>query len=106
MTTQKLFKRRVRERMSKTGESYAAAHRHVARTRDRLAAARTGPGERHRARVRREASPRSPAGAGRRGCPCSTGGALGERKHGETVDFLIAEHAVAALVGADDHHRL
>ena len=39
MTTQKLFKRRVRERMSKTGESYTAAHRHVARTRDRLVSA-------------------------------------------------------------------
>ena len=41
MTTQKLFKRRVRERQSKTGESYTAARRHVARTRDRLASART-----------------------------------------------------------------
>lgn len=41
MTTQKLFKRRVRERMTKTGESYAAARRHVARTRDRLETART-----------------------------------------------------------------
>jgi hypothetical protein len=40
MTTQKLFKRRVRERMSKTGESYTAARRHVAPTRDRLVAAR------------------------------------------------------------------
>ena len=30
MTTQKLFKRRVRARMSKTGESYTAARRHVA----------------------------------------------------------------------------
>ena len=39
MTTQKLFKRRVRARMSKTGESYTAAHRHVARTRDRLVSA-------------------------------------------------------------------
>lgn len=35
MPTQKLFKRRVRERMSKTGESYTAARRHVAPTRDR-----------------------------------------------------------------------
>ena len=40
MTTQKLFKRRVRERMEKTGESYTAARRHAARTRDRLASAR------------------------------------------------------------------
>jgi hypothetical protein len=36
MTTQKLFKRRVRERMTKTGERYAAARSHVARQRDRL----------------------------------------------------------------------
>ncbi len=38
MTTQKLLKRRVRERMSKTGESYTAARRHVAEKRDRLLA--------------------------------------------------------------------
>lgn len=36
MTTQKLFKRRVRERMSKTGESYTTARGHVARGRERL----------------------------------------------------------------------
>ena len=40
MTTQKLFKRRVRERMAKTGESYTAARRHAALTRDRLDSAR------------------------------------------------------------------
>jgi hypothetical protein len=34
MTTQKLFKRRVRERMSKTGERYTTARRHVAVKRD------------------------------------------------------------------------
>jgi hypothetical protein len=37
MTTQKLFKRRVRARMEKTGESYMTARSHVTRTRDRLA---------------------------------------------------------------------
>lgn len=36
MTTEKLFKRRVRERMSKTGESYITARGHVARNRERL----------------------------------------------------------------------
>jgi hypothetical protein len=41
MTTQKLFKRRVRERMSKTGESYAAARTHVVVGRERLETART-----------------------------------------------------------------
>ena len=35
MTTQKLFKRRVRERMTKTGESYTAARRHVTVQRER-----------------------------------------------------------------------
>jgi hypothetical protein len=39
MTTQKLLKRRVRERMAKTGESYTAARRHVVIGRDRQVAA-------------------------------------------------------------------
>jgi uncharacterized protein YndB with AHSA1/START domain len=34
MTTQKLFKRRVRERMSKTGESYTTARQHLATKRE------------------------------------------------------------------------
>jgi hypothetical protein len=41
MTEDKSFKRRVRERMSKTGESYATARSHVAEKRDRNRAART-----------------------------------------------------------------
>ena len=40
MTTQKAFKRRVRERMSKTGESYTAARQHVVVGRERLDTAR------------------------------------------------------------------
>lgn len=36
MTSERLFKRRVRERMSKTGESYAAARSHVSQKRDRV----------------------------------------------------------------------
>jgi uncharacterized protein YndB with AHSA1/START domain len=39
MPTQKLLKRRVRERMSKTGESYTSARAQVVRARDRLAEA-------------------------------------------------------------------
>ena len=39
MPTQKLFKRRVRERMSRTGERYTAALRHVAKARDRITTA-------------------------------------------------------------------
>jgi len=41
MTEDKSFKRRVRERMSKTGENYATARSHVAEKRDRNRAART-----------------------------------------------------------------
>jgi hypothetical protein len=40
MTTQKLLKRRVRGRMSKTGESYTAARRHVQLERERMEEAR------------------------------------------------------------------
>ena len=39
MTEDRTFKRRVRQRMSKTGESYTAARRQVAQKRDRIAAA-------------------------------------------------------------------
>jgi hypothetical protein len=41
MTKQGSFKRRVRERMSQTGERYAAARSQVARKRDRVRAARS-----------------------------------------------------------------
>jgi hypothetical protein len=41
MTEDRTFKRRVRQRMSKTGESYTAARRQVAQKRDRIAAATT-----------------------------------------------------------------
>ncbi len=41
MTTQKLFKRRVRERLAKTGESSAADRRHVATDGERLEESRT-----------------------------------------------------------------
>jgi len=41
MTEDRSFKRRVRERMSKTGESYATARTHVVEKRDRNRAART-----------------------------------------------------------------
>jgi hypothetical protein len=40
MTTQKAFKRRVRERMEKTGERYTAARRHVVVGKERLEGAR------------------------------------------------------------------
>lgn len=42
MTTQKLLKRRVRERMAKTGESYTSARRQVVRAREHLEADQEG----------------------------------------------------------------
>jgi hypothetical protein len=95
MTTQKLFKRRVRERMSKTGESYTAARGHVALKRERREADRT-----------RLASARELASDER--LSEATGqdwaawlavldrwGAQ-DRKHGEIVSFLSTEHSVPA----------
>lgn len=95
MTTQKLFKRRVRERMSKTGESYAAARRHLARTRDRLQASRTETGL---ASALELASDEKVAEATGRGWEAwlfllDRWGAR-QRKRGEIVAFLMAEHAV------------
>jgi hypothetical protein len=94
MTTQKLFKRRVRERMSKTGESYTAARRHVSRTRDRLEDAEAGL-----ASARELASDAKLTEATGRGWDAwltllDRWGAR-RSKHGETVDFLMAEHGVA-----------
>lgn len=93
MTTQKLFKRRVRERMTKTGESYTAARRHAARTRDRLAAARTDlSGATELASDQRilEVTGRSWEGwlslLDRWGAR--------QRRRGETVEFLLADQGV------------
>ncbi len=93
MTTQKLFKRRVRERAKKTGETYAAARRHVAVERDRLEAAR-----KRLASAKELASDEKMLEATGRDWEgwlsiLDRWGA-GNRKHGETVDFLMAEHAV------------
>jgi hypothetical protein len=93
MTTQKLFKRRVRERMSKTGESYTAARRYVAPKRDLVEAARTSL-----ASAAELASDEKVAEKTGRNWEAwlsllDRWGAR-DRKHGETVDFLMAEHAV------------
>jgi hypothetical protein len=94
MTTQKLFKRRVRERMSKTGESYTAARRHVARTRERLedADARLASAM----ELASEAKLTEATGLGWEAwlSILDRWGAR-RRKHGETVDFLTAEHGVS-----------
>jgi hypothetical protein len=93
MTTQKLLKRRVRARMSKTGESYTAARRQVARTRDRL--------ETDRARLasaKELASDEKLTQATGRDWAAwlsvlDQWGAR-DRSHRETADFLIGEHGV------------
>jgi uncharacterized protein YndB with AHSA1/START domain len=93
MTTQKLLKRRVRERMAKTGESYTAARRHVVIGRGRLQEART-----RLASAKELASDEKLAEATGRDWDAwisildQWGGR--DRKHRETVDFLISEHSV------------
>ena len=93
MTTQKLFKRRVRERMSKTGESYTAARHHVAPTRDRAEADRA-----RLASARELASDEKLTAATGRDWDgwltiLDRWGARG-RKHGEIVSFLSTEQSV------------
>lgn len=93
MTTQRLFKRRVRERMSKTGESYTTARRYVAPKRDSVEAART-----RLERATELASEEKVTAATGQGWAAwlailDRWGAR-DRRHGETVDFLMAEHAV------------
>ena len=93
MTTQKLLKRRVRERMSKTGERYAAARHQVVR-------------QRHQA----EADPPDVASAMELASDAKLHEATGRswlewiavldewgatsHKHGEIVEFLSREHSV------------
>jgi hypothetical protein len=93
MSTQKLFKRRVRERMSKTGESYTAARRHVVVGRDRLETART-----RLSSAKELASDEKLTEATGRDWQAwlsllDRWGAR-DRKHRETVDYLIGEHTV------------
>lgn len=93
MTEERSFKRRVRERMSKTGESYTAARSRVSQQRDRIRAAGT--------RLTAADKPASDAKVKK-----VTGrtyeewisilerwGAR-ERKYGQTVRFLVDEHGL------------
>jgi hypothetical protein len=93
MTTQKLFKRRVRQRMSKTGETYTAARRHLVLKRDRLEAARTSLS----GAIELASDAKITEVTGRSWeawlALLDRWGAR-ERKRGETVEFLMAEHAV------------
>jgi hypothetical protein len=93
MTTQKLFKRRVRERMSKTGESYTAARRHVVLGRERLETART-----RLASAKELASDEKLTEATGQDWEAwlsllDRWGAQ-DRKHGATADFLVTQHGV------------
>jgi hypothetical protein len=93
VTENKSFKRRVRERMSKTGESYTAARAQVSQKRDRVKAART--------RLAADAKPVSDQkikeATGRTWeawlSILDRWGAR-DKKHGETVDFLMTQHDV------------
>jgi hypothetical protein len=93
MTKARTFKRRVRERMSKTGESYAAARSQVAHKRDRVHAA-TG---RLASTADRPSDEKVEEVTGKRWeawfSILDRWGAR-ERKHGEMVSFLMGEHDV------------
>ena len=93
MTENKSFKRRVRERMSKTGESYTAARGHVSQKSDRVKAART----RLAATADRPSDGRIKEATGKKWdqwfAILDRWGAR-ERKHPETASFLVDEHDV------------
>jgi hypothetical protein len=93
MTKEKSFKRRVRERMSKTGESYTAARGQVSQKRDRVQAART----RLASTADRPSDDKIKDATGKRWeawfSILDRWGSR-QRKHGETVGFLMDEHDV------------
>jgi hypothetical protein len=93
MTTQKLFKRRVRERMAKTGERYTTARRQVAAKRHRLQEAR--PNLAAAAELASDERLTEVTGQGWQAwiSVLDRWGAR-DRKHGDTVDYLMAERAV------------
>lgn len=94
MTKEKSFKRHVRERMSKTGESFTAARGHASQKRDRVKAART----RLAAAADRPSDEKVKDATGKKWDAwfsiLDRWGAR-ERKHGETVGFLMDEHQVS-----------
>ncbi|HKA82599.1 MAG TPA: hypothetical protein VKD21_01965 [Acidimicrobiales bacterium] len=93
MTKEASFKRRVRDRMSKTGESYAAARSQVSQKRDRVQAART----RLAATEERPTDDKVAATTGRRWAAWFSlldRWSAHERTHGETAAFLAEEHDV------------
>ncbi|MGH2775600.1 MAG: DUF4287 domain-containing protein [Actinomycetota bacterium] len=94
MTENKSFKRRVRERMSKTGESYTAARGQVSQKRDRVKAART----RLAATDERMTDAKIVEATGKKWdqwfSMLDRWGAR-NKKHGEIARFLIEEYEVA-----------
>jgi hypothetical protein len=93
MTRERSFKRRVRERMSKTGESYATARSQVSRKRDRVQAARATLA----ATTDRPSDDKVEAATGRQWeawfSILDRWGAQ-DQKHGETVALLMDDHDV------------
>jgi uncharacterized protein YndB with AHSA1/START domain len=93
MTKESSFKRRVRERMTKTGESYATARTQVAQKRDRVQAAHS----RLATTADRPSDEKVVEMTGRRWeawfSILDRWGAR-QRKHGETVAYLMQEHNV------------
>jgi hypothetical protein len=93
MIKERSFKRRVRERMSKTGESYTAARSHVSEKRGRVQAARARLG----ANADRPSDDKVKELTGKRWeawfSILDRWGAR-ERKHGETVRCLMDEYHV------------
>lgn len=93
MTKERSFKRHIRERMSKTGESYAAARSQVSQKRDRVQAARARPA----GTADRPSDDKVGAATGRRWeawFSILDGWGARDRKHGEIVAFLMNEHRV------------
>lgn len=94
MTKEKSFKRHVRERMSKTGESYTAARGHVSQKRESVRAARSASA----AAADRPSDDKIKDATGKKWDAwfsiLDRWGAR-ERKHGETVHFLMDEHQVS-----------
>lgn len=93
MTEDKSFKRRVRARMSKTGESYTAARGHVADKRDRERVARTrlaAPADRPSDDAVRDATGRS----WDEWFELLDRWGARDRKHGDIARHLVDEHGV------------
>lgn len=95
MTREKSFKRRVRGRMSKTGERYTAARSQVSRQRDRAQAARMGPAAADRPASERKLNEATGRAWEEWFSILDRWGARDSR-YRETVRFLMDEHGVEA----------